>query len=125
MNDTLRVPSSARRRSRRLQKKLRVGEFGGPRVPLTVRVAGELGRQSRTSLLDDFRTQVAERRGLAFGGSLEAGFLCRVDRASITEDDRFAVAGWFRRRPEVASVEIGAADETRSGAVTPQPAGGD
>jgi uncharacterized protein YggL (DUF469 family) len=106
-----RLPSSSKRRSRRLQKKLRLGEFGAPRVPLVVRVATDLGTQSRSTLLDAFRVQLAERRGLFFGGSLESGFLGRLDKASITEDDRFAVAGWFQRRPEVASVEIGSDED--------------
>ncbi len=117
MNDNTRLrsslPSASKRRSKRLQKKLGLGQFGAPRVALSIRIAGDLGTKSRTSLMDAFR-ELAERRGLAFGGSLEAGFLSRRDRASITEDDRFAVAGWFKRRPEVASVEIGAADEAGS-----------
>ncbi len=95
---------------RRLRKKKRVGEFQ------------ELGCEVKATLReglsdDEFRVfldrwiDAVEARDLGFGGGGNpadfAGFLARLGRGSVTEDDRAALSTFLQSDPAVVEHEMG------------------
>lgn len=94
-------------RSRRLRKKLRIGEFQKHGFEVEAKLAGHLKPEKEDSFIDAFLSEIIEPRSLIFGGGLNSGFVARGGRASATEDDRESVRSWLLSRPEVESVVIG------------------
>ncbi len=93
-------------RSRRLRKKLRIGEFQelGFEVTITLREGRDETRL--TAFWDDFIREALERNGLAYGGGM-SGFVTTVGLGSATEAHREAVLTWLRARPEVRAADVG------------------
>lgn len=89
-----------------MRKKLRVGEFKELGFPLAIRLKEGPGPEGQEMFFEALITEFVEPRGLAFGGG-ESGYLTRFGRGSATEQDRQALGSWFKKRQEVASVEIG------------------
>jgi len=95
-----------RRRSRRLRKKLRVGEFRELGFAVGFRVSPALSSQEVDELWNRFILDAIEARGLAFCGGHE-GFVTKVGRGSATEADRDAVRAWLAAQRGVEDVKVG------------------
>ncbi|MDE2593196.1 MAG: YggL family protein [Burkholderiales bacterium] len=91
----------SKQRSRRLRKKLHVGEFQefGLAYKATIK-AGSNEVVFVDTLLDEF----IDPRGLEFGGWAAGGFVSKSGPGSVTEEDRQALIEWLSKRPEVESV---------------------
>lgn len=100
------APPPVRRRSKRLEKKLRIGEFQEYGFAVGFRLGESLTPKGCDEFWDAFIGEVIEARGLAFGGS-EEGFVTRYGRGSATEEDRAAVSQWLAQRPGVERVVVG------------------
>lgn len=96
-----------RRRSRRLRKKLRVGEFQEFGFDVTIGLAKPMTEEGEDALMYDLLLQVIEPRSLSYAGWVDAGFIAPMNRGTVTEQDREVVRAWFEARPEVASIEVG------------------
>jgi uncharacterized protein YggL (DUF469 family) len=84
-----------KRRSRRLRKKLHIGEFREDGFEVRFQLKAGLSDSQQLDVLDAFITEAIEARGLAFGGG-EHGFVMRADRGSTTEEDRASVREWLQ-----------------------------
>lgn len=91
----------AKARSRRLRKKLHLGEFQ------------ELGFFYETTIkdgtdehafIDGLLSEAIEPNGLGFGGWVGGGAVSKQSRGSVSEEERHAVLDWLARRPEVLSL---------------------
>lgn len=94
-------------RSRRLRKKMRVGEFQEMGFNFSIELDQVLDDGSAESLIDAFIAELLVPRDLEFGGWVSGGFICRAGRGSATEDDRQAVQAWWQERPQVRAVVVG------------------
>lgn len=99
--------SPGKKRSRRLRKKLRVGEFQELGFETQVKLTGSYTPEEQESLVEALLLGVIEPRSLSFTGWLKGGFVAHRGRVSATEDDRESVRQWLLSRPEVESVVIG------------------
>jgi len=95
-----------RNRSRRLRKKLRVGEFQEFGFEVSFKLRDGLGENPLDAFWDEFILEAIEGNGLAFGGSTN-GFVCAAGRGSAHESHRESVRSWLAARPEVESVSTG------------------
>lgn len=91
----------AKSRSRRLRKKLRLGEFQemGFFYEATIKVGID-----EHAFIDGLLSESMEPIGLAFGGWVGGGAVSKMRRGSISEDERQAVLDWLAGRPEVQSL---------------------
>lgn len=100
------LPPPKRSRSRRLRKKLHIGEFRmlGFDYELTWRVAPSIDVQERfiDQLLEDF----IEPRALSLGGGVNCGFVA-ASHGSVTDEDRVAFESWLGRWPDLAEIKVG------------------
>lgn len=94
-------------RSRRLRKKLRMGEFQELGFEVEMKLATNVTPAEEDSFMDAFLSGIIEPRSLIFAGGINSGFVARGGRASATEDDRESVRRRLLSRPEVESVVIG------------------
>lgn len=94
-------------RSRRLRKKLHVGEFKelgfgfytfGPIEDATV--------EEDNALCDRFIQQLIVPRGLSLSGSVDSGYVTTAKAGSATNEDRTALRNWLLMQPEIDSVCI-------------------
>lgn len=101
----------AKRRNRRLRKKLRVGEFQELGFEVRARVVASLTEDERSTLLDRFVEECIEPIDLGFGGGLNDdldGFVVSMKRrASATDEQREKVRAWLSARSELSAIEIG------------------
>lgn len=98
---------TGKKRSRRLRKKLRIGEFQEFGFAFVVKLKKPLSFEEEAGLIDSFISEMIEPCSLAFGGGLRGGFIVRNTRGSATEDDRISVKEWLSSRPEIDSVMVG------------------
>ncbi len=101
----------AKNRTRRLRKKLHLGEFQELGFEVAARLASPLSDEERDKLLDLFIEQCIESNELGFGGGLNddlEGFVVSMKkRGSATDEQREKVRAWLGTRSEFAGVEIG------------------
>lgn len=94
-------------RKRRLQKKLRVGEFQEFGFSVSATIADI---PNRDEVLDRFVADVFAH-GLVFGGwsneTVVEGFIALGKRGSTTEEHRQFVESWLKAQPGIADVEVG------------------
>ena len=93
-------------RTRRLRKKLRVGEFQELGFDVTFTLRDGLDEDQLMNFWDAFILQAIEQNGLAFGGGT-SGFVSAWGRGSAQESHRELVRGWLTARPEVQSADAG------------------
>jgi uncharacterized protein len=93
-------------RSRRLQKKLHVGEFQELGFEISFQFQKDLANDLINQFWDDFIIEAIEQNGLAFGGGTQ-GFASLWKRGSVTEVHRDLVRKWLSLRPELLSFELG------------------
>lgn len=94
-----------KRRSRRLRKKLRVGEFKEEGFEVNFKYKANLTNEEQLDVLMKFITEAIESRHLAFGGG-ENGFITRAGRGSTTEEDRQAVRSWLLSCGAIEQVRV-------------------
>lgn len=92
--------------SRRLRKKLRVGEFQEFGFDVSFQLRADLSEVETERFWDAFLLEAIEPNGLAFGGSTE-GFVTAWGRASATGTHRERVRVWLGSRSEVETAAIG------------------
>ena len=98
-------PSLNKRRSRRLRKKLRVGEFKEEGFEINFKFRAGLTNDEQLDTLTKFITEAIESRKLSFGGG-ENGFVTRTGRGSTTEEDRRAVSSWLLSCTSIEQVRV-------------------
>jgi uncharacterized protein len=101
------LPPPARRRSKRLQKKLHIGDFKEYGFAVSFRLSESFSPKERDDFWSAFIGGLIEKRGLAFGGS-EEGYVTKFGRGSATEADREAVSAWLQEQPGVERIVVGA-----------------
>jgi uncharacterized protein YggL (DUF469 family) len=92
--------------SRRLRKKLRVGEFHKLGFAISFQFHSEISESDTERFWDAFITEIIERNGLAYGGGRK-GFVMLWGRGSVTEGHRELLRAWLALRAESASFRIG------------------
>jgi hypothetical protein len=92
----------SKQRSRRLRKKLHVGEFKqmGFAFEATLHPSA-----NDDALIDALLGEVIAPMNLSFGGWATRGMVCHSDWRSVSADERRAVLDWVKARPEVISVQ--------------------
>ena len=98
--------SLTKRRSRRLRKRLYVGEFQEFGFAVRFELQGKPDDKQSSAFQDAFILEAIERNGLGFGGGDTEGFVTAV-HGSATEAHRHAVESWLGARAEVSSVKVG------------------
>jgi len=93
----------AKQRSRRLRKKLHVGEFQEFGLAYKTRITPG---SNEVLFVDALLDELIDPRGLEFGGWAAGGFVSKAGRGSLTEDDRQALINWLSQRPEVEAIFI-------------------
>ena len=102
----LQLPPPKRTRSRRLRKKLHIGEFQtlGFEYDLIWSEAPSVEVQER--FIDQLLEEVIEPRSLALGGGVTCGFVL-ARRGSATNEDRAALEAWLRQWTTVRHARVG------------------
>jgi len=102
----LALPPPKRPRSRRLRKKLHIGEFQqlGFEYDLSWSVVPTIELQDQ--FLDALLEQLVKPRSLSLGGGLNCGFVS-AHHGSVTGADRAAFEDWFHEWPCVDRVQVG------------------
>ncbi len=95
-----------KKRSRRLRKKLHVGEFQELGFEFQAELKAPLEDEAEFALIDAL-IELVESRQLMFGGWVCSGFIAHSRRGSASEEDRQAVEAWLRARPELINVSVG------------------
>jgi uncharacterized protein YggL (DUF469 family) len=101
-----RMVDDTRNRTRRLRKKLRVGEFRVMGFPVSISLIDSLSIEGSNAFWDRFILEAMERRGLLYGG-LGEGYATSEREVSATDVDRHHVQTWLLSQPEVIGCEIG------------------
>ena len=96
-----------RQQSRRLKKKLHLGEFQQHGFKVSITLKPNLGIDDLDRFLDEFISDAIERNELAFGGGTDFGFITTWKRGSASEAHRTVVENWLSQRQEVVSVSLG------------------
>ena len=94
-------------RSRRLRKKLHIGEFQELGFSFETVLARALDAKAKEACMDAFLAECIEPADLAVAGWIDGCCVCRFGRGSVSEAERAAVLRWLRDRPEFASVQAG------------------
>ena len=96
-----------RQQSRRLRKKLHLGEFQELGFEVSITLKPNLGIGDLDRFLDEFILDAIEKNELAFGGGTKGGFITMWKRGSASEAHRAIVENWLSQRQEVVSVTVG------------------
>lgn len=96
-----------RQRSRRLRKKLRLGEFQQLGFEVSITLKPNLGVDDLERFLDEFILDAIEKHDLAFGGGTDGGFITTWKRGSASKAHRNIIENWLSQRQEVVSVMLG------------------
>lgn len=102
----LKRPNVNKSRSRRLRKKLHIGEFQRLGFDYELTWPALPTPDEQEVFIEAFLEQVVEARGLCLGGGCTVGFL-EGRRANPTEADRGAVQAWLAAWPGIERVEVG------------------
>jgi len=98
----------SKNRSRRLRKKLRIGEFQEFGFELSVVFNSILNDGAESNFLDDLIDEVITPNGLSFGGGIDYGYITLSKRGSATLEDIKSVSSWLDLRNEIKSFQVGA-----------------
>ncbi|UHQ19520.1 YggL family protein [Lysobacter sp. KIS68-7] len=95
-----------RLRSRRLRKKLHVGEFQQLGFAVAFKLVGDLTVDQSQLFWEAFIADAIEANRLTYGGA-ENGFVVPEGRESATEPHREVIKSWLSSRAEVSSADVG------------------
>ncbi|WP_110971280.1 MULTISPECIES: YggL family protein [Pseudomonas] len=96
----------ATNRSRRLRKKLCVGEFQELGFELNLEFKEDLSDEAIDAFLDAFLAEAMDANGLDYVGGDDFGLVCSAKRGSATEEQRATVEAWLKGRGELTKIEI-------------------
>ncbi len=99
-------PPPNERRSRRLRKKMHIGEFKEYGFDYEVKLKCSLSPGDEYGHIARFLEEVIEPRKLGLGGSLTIGFVAPYGEGVATEEDRAAVEKWLRSNLPVETVKV-------------------
>ena len=97
-------------RSKRLRKKLHVGEFQEFGFAISFLLPENLDKEKLDDFSDQFIGEAIEKNNLQFGGGLgkdSFGFVTLDRRGSATEEHRALVGSWLASQPIVTQIQIG------------------
>ena len=97
-----------KQRSRRLRKKMRVGEFQELGFEYELKVKAELSPEQEEALMDRFVRELLVPRNLAAAGWVREGFVTAFARGSASDEDRQATQAWLAAQPEVGEATVSA-----------------
>ena len=97
----------SKRRSPRLTKKLKLGEFQEFGFPFSAEFTKEIDMQAQEDLIIALLEEVIEPRKLALGGWIDGGFVTKNKNGSATEDDQKAVGDWLKANKALKNAEVG------------------
>ena len=92
-------------RTRRLRKKLRVGEFQVMGFSLAISLRDSLSDEQTDAFWDRFIQEAIEGQSLTYGGLTE-GYVIPDGNISATESDRGHVKQWLMSQPEIADLRV-------------------
>jgi uncharacterized protein YggL (DUF469 family) len=102
-------------RSKRLRKKLHVGEFQEFGFLISFMLPEDIACEIQDGFFCQFIAEAIENNGLSFGGGVgdgeSEGFVTAVKghgRGGITEEHRALVRSWLAAQPLVTDIRIGA-----------------
>ena len=101
-------PGNAKRRSRRLRKKLHIGEFKELGFWLSAEIKPGTAADAEEALMARFIAEVLAPQGLSFGGWLTGGFMSRAGVGSVDEAQRQAVQAWLEAQGDIQSSQCDA-----------------
>ena len=101
------LPSN-KQRSRRLRKKMRVGEFQELGFEYELKLKQPLTPEQEEALMDRLLNELILPRNLAASGWVSEGFVMAYLRGSAPEDDHQATQAWLAAQPEVAEATVSA-----------------
>ncbi len=96
-----------KRRSRRLRKKLRIGEFKELGFSVEAEIKSSILLDMEDFVVSALLAEVVDPRYLTFGGWIGDGFISCLGRGSVTETDREMILMWLLARPEIETARIG------------------
>lgn len=96
-----------RQQSRRLRKKLHLGEFQQLGFEISITLKPNLEVDDLDYFLDEFILDAIEKNELAFGGGTDCGFITAWKHGSASEAHLTVVKDWLSRRSEVVSITLG------------------
>lgn len=102
---------------KRLRKKLHLREFKEMGFLVRFRITSEADDDRLTTLLDDF-LEMIESAGMGFGGGGNhewEGFVTRMERGSVTEEQRLQVDRWLGECSEITEHEVGPLEDAWHG----------
>ena len=97
----------SKRRSPRLTKKLKLGEFQEFGFPFSADFTKEIDMQAQEDLIVALLEAVIEPRKLALGGWIDGGFVTKWKNGSTTEEDKKVVEDWLKANKALKDVEVG------------------
>ncbi|AMO58826.1 hypothetical protein GZ77_22005 [Endozoicomonas montiporae] len=106
------IKTDAKKRSKRLRKKLYVDEFKVMGFEVDLTFVDSTTEESMDAFFDDFLTNVIDANQLVFGGGGTkegfSGFVVPAKRyASSSEDHRKLLDGWFDQQKLVVNHSVG------------------
>lgn len=97
----------SKNRSRRLRKKLHLGEFQELGFEIAVSFKTPLAPDEMEAFVDAFLAEAIEPCRLSYGGWAESGMVVREGRGSVTPEEREQVLKWLNDRDDVLKAEAG------------------
>ncbi|MCK6375908.1 MAG: YggL family protein [Zoogloea sp.] len=102
-----RAPGLARQRSRRIRKKLKIGEFQELGFLFRTEISPSLASNEQLDLIERLIHEVLGPRGLQMGGGLQEAYVAKRSPGSASDADLSAVREWFGRQHEIESFDVG------------------
>lgn len=100
----------AKSRSKRLRKKLHVGEFTEYGFNINFELNKPVTDGEIEAFLDTFLDDLIEKNGLIYGGGFGVkfdGFVILEKRGSTTEEHRQLIKVWLESKKEIKNFQIG------------------
>jgi len=94
-------------RSRRLRKKLFVGEFRELGFEVDLSFGEVADAKTVDAFFDRFFSEAVMPEGMVFAGWADAGFVCSSQRGSVTEAQRATVETWLGDQPVLSGFRVG------------------
>lgn len=101
-----RAPGLAKRRSRRLRKKLRIAEFQEMGFEWSATLAPTVTAEQEDALLDAL-IALLEPMGLGMGGGVGGAFVSRYPTGSVSPEERAQIEAWLRGQALLTAVDVG------------------
>ena len=99
-------PDSRKNRSRRLRKKLRVGEFQEFGFEVALELVAGLDDEGGEAFVDRFLAEVIEPNGMCYGGWDRGGYVASYGRGGLSEAHRQHVIPRLEAVPEVKAFVV-------------------